>query len=101
MSQDNTDAELKAILQHLVDNELIEGPARGITRQVVARGEKGLSERQEYVFNTQVRAQFINRACRLCEELIPLAEVVASWGNGDLCANCARILGPGADGEAT
>jgi hypothetical protein len=58
-----------------------------------------LSERQEWVFNTQVRARYVDRVCGLCEELIPLAEVMASLGNGGLCASCARILGQG-DAEA-
>jgi hypothetical protein len=99
--QQEHEAELNAILQHLVDSGQIQGPARGIARQVIARGENTLSQRQEWVFNTQVRAQYITRACRLCEDLIPLSEVVDSWSNGDLCANCARILGQQASPETT
>jgi hypothetical protein len=93
------DEELNAVLRRLVDSGALDATARGITRQVLARGEGTLSERQEYVFNTQVRAKYIHRACRLCEDLIPLAEVTAAWANGDLCASCARILGP-TEGEA-
>jgi hypothetical protein len=86
------DRELKAILRHLVDEGRIDGPARGIARQVIARGEGTLSERQEWVFNTQVRAEYIDRFCRLCEDPIPLSEVVDSWTNSGLCGMCARIL---------
>ena len=78
--------ELSAILRELVESEEIEGTAKGITRLVISRGEKALSERQEWVFNTQVRAKYIDRACGLCEDLIPLAEVMGS-SLPDACKN--------------
>jgi hypothetical protein len=91
-------AELNEVLQQLVDSGALEGPAKGIARQVIARGEKSLSERQEWVFQTQVRSKYLYRTCRLCEELIPLPEVTAALDNGELCASCARILAsPGED----
>jgi hypothetical protein len=95
MQPDHADerAELNAFLQHLLDSGSLEGPAAGIARQVMARGEKSLSERQEWVFDTQVRAKYLYRTCRLCENLIPLGEVPAALENGDLCASCAVILG--------
>jgi hypothetical protein len=94
------DAALNEVLQHLVESGSLEGPAKGIARQVIARGEKSLSERQEWVFNSQVRARYLYRTCRLCEELIPLPEVTASLDNGDLCASCARILASPGEGDS-
>jgi hypothetical protein len=92
-SRDDQDAELQALLEHLLESGRLQGAAAGITRQVLARGEKTLSERQEWVYDTQVRAEYLTRVCGLCEDLIPLSEVLDSLGNGGLCAACARILG--------
>jgi hypothetical protein len=86
------------VLRRLVDEGRLDGPALGVTRQVLARGEKTLSERQEWVFATQVRAKYVDCVCRLCEELIGLGEVEQAWGNSGLCAACARILGPDSGG---
>jgi hypothetical protein len=96
MSAEHNDdsQELKAILQQLVKDGRLEGRAKGVARQVLARGENTLSERQEWVFNTEVRAEYVDRFCRLCEEPIPLSEVMDSWTNSGLCGMCARILGP-------
>jgi hypothetical protein len=90
---ESTTPELNQILRRLVDDGHLDGTAKGITRLVLSRGEKVLSERQEWVFNTHVRAKYIDRVCELCGDLIPLPEVTAAWGNGGLCATCAMILG--------
>jgi hypothetical protein len=98
--EDQDQSQLRSrILQHLVDTGQIEGAAAGITRQMLARGEGTLSERQEWVFENQVEGKYLTRVCYLCEQLIPLSEVMQSWTNGDLCANCALILGKEEKGQ--
>jgi hypothetical protein len=92
-SRDEQALEQDALLRRLLDGGQLEGTPAGIARLVLARGEGALSERQEWVFNTHVRAKYLLRVCRLCESLIPLAEVLESLGNGSLCRSCARILG--------
>jgi hypothetical protein len=86
-------ADENGVLRHLIETGRIDGAARGIARLVLARGEGGLSERQEYVFHTQVREKYLLRVCELCGDLIPAGELVTSWGNGGFCASCAGILG--------
>jgi hypothetical protein len=90
----NEQAEMKSLLQHLLNGKLLEGVAAGIARQVIARGEGSLSERQERVFANKIQANYLLRVCRVCEQLIPFSEVLDSLANGDLCADCARILAP-------
>jgi hypothetical protein len=93
-SPENTEPTANEILQHLMEEGHLEGPARGIARQVLARGEKSLSQRQQWVFATQVGEKYLHPICRVCENPIPPSEVVASWSNGCLCGICALILGP-------
>ncbi|HKI31380.1 MAG TPA: hypothetical protein VKA46_05905 [Gemmataceae bacterium] len=81
------------VLRHLIDAKRIDGAVKGIVRQVLARGERTLSERQEHVFHTQVREKYLLRVCELCGDLIPVPELMASWDNGSYCASCAAILG--------
>ena len=88
-------ADEGGILRHLVETGRLEGAAKGIARQVLARGEGTLSDRQEWVFHTQVRTKYLLRVCELCGDLIPLPEVMASWGNGGYCGSCACIRGDG------
>jgi hypothetical protein len=86
-------AQTTALLQELLASGRLEGAAAGITRQVMARGESTLSERQEWVFNTEVRAKYLLRVCDLCGDLIPVSEVMESLGNGGMCARCGAIMG--------
>ena len=98
MQPENEDQKLtNEILRDLLDSNQLEGPSAGIVRQVLARGEGTLSERQAWVFDNHVRAKHLDRVCDFCGELIPLAEVAQSWGNGGLCASCAFILGKQGD----
>ena len=90
---DDKPVDEKDVLRHLADTGQIDGAAAGIVRQVLARGEAGLSERQEYVFHTQVREKYLLRVCELCGDLIAAPELIASWGNGGYCAGCAGALG--------
>jgi hypothetical protein len=91
-------AQREEILRELLADGQIQGPAAGVTRQLLARGENSLSDRQEWVFSTQVREKYIDRICELCEQRIPVSEVRESWSNGGYCGICARILGKSGDG---
>jgi len=92
-NRDDQPVDEKGVLRHLADTGRVDGAAAGIVRQVLARGESGLSERQEYVFHTQVREKYLLRVCELCGDLIPATDLVASWDNGGYCAGCAVALG--------
>jgi hypothetical protein len=83
---------VKTILQQLLDSGQLDGPAAGIARQVIARGETTLSERQEWVFDAHVRSKYLLRVCDLCGDLIALSEVMPSLNNGGLCGTCALIM---------
>src|SRR5262245_34723235 len=97
-AEDKDQALVNTILKQLLASGQLEGPAAGVARQVLARGEDALSERQEWVFETHVRPRYLYRVCDLCGDLIALPEVLPSLGNGGLCATCAVIRGGQADG---
>ncbi len=92
-------AQREEILRQLVKAKQLERSAAGVARQVLARGEKSLSDRQQWVFRSQVSEKYIDRICELCEQVIHLSEVTGSWGNGGYCAVCARILGKDGSGS--
>lgn len=52
------DDGIAVFLQQLVDGDLLEGPALGICRQVIAQGQESLTEKQEWVLENVVTAEF-------------------------------------------
>jgi hypothetical protein len=64
---DHVDNELedrKIFLQELIDNNHLDGTALGITKQVIAEGEDGLSPEQKRVFERYVLWKFVTKECQ-------------------------------------
>lgn len=88
---------IRAVLQHLIDDERITNPASvGIATKIIADGNlDGLSAAQRAVF-TRFIAPEMKLACEACSASIPAAsypEVIASSGyEGQvLCEGCLNF----------
>jgi hypothetical protein len=76
----------------LLEAEALEGAAKGITKKVVADGRESLSEKQEFVFKTQVLDEYLTRECSRCGSDIPWSEMYAAYDNGSLCGWCWHMV---------
>ena len=77
----------KAFLQELIDNDDLDGAALGLTRQVIAEGEDGLTPRQKFVFNRDVVRRFVTQECQNgCD--IPWSEQYEALHNDGFCFYC-------------
>ncbi len=80
------------ILELLVEDKVLEGPALGIARQVLSRGRESLTERQEHVFQRFVVDQYINPLCRRCQSRLTTSEALnALMEADDLCGWCSHM----------
>ncbi|KAB2716971.1 hypothetical protein [Brucella intermedia] len=77
-------------LQELVDREYIrDEPAVGITRQVIARGESSLSEKQKFVFDRDVMSDYGRPVCEQCGESIPYSDALFAMEEcSGRCSSC-------------
>lgn len=91
MSRENDDGFM-GFLESLTRNGHLEGAADGITKQVIARGVESLSEKQKYVFDNEVLANFVGGDCERCGSDIPWSEKYAALDNGGLCDWCAHMV---------
>ena len=82
----------RAFLQELINLEAVEGPALGITKLVIDKGEDALSEKQRFVFHRHVLEPNTVEACKFCECDIPWCEMSAALDNGGYCSWCTNLL---------
>lgn len=85
IQQESDEAE---VLELLIESDDLDGPAKGITKRVLAEGYESLSERQIYVFDRYVRPYF-HLECDRCGIPMPTNEVVYCLRSGDSrCGFC-------------
>ena len=77
-------------LKFLIEHEL-DGPATGITRQVIARGLGSLSGVQSHVFKTYVVDEWLMRKCKSGHE-VEGHELIGLWMNDGYCGRCAERM---------
>jgi hypothetical protein len=80
----------KEFLQKLVDNDDLDEPARGITRQVIGQGEDSLSPKpkQSFVFKRDVIRVFA-KPCKGCGCDIPWEDKYEAYHEWDgFCFDC-------------
>ena len=90
LEEHQEEIEMNGFLQELIDNAHLETQAFGITRQVIAQGRQSLSERQAYVFRTQVWEQYVLEECSSCGYSIPWSERYQALSNGGRCGYCVH-----------
>src|SRR4051812_45412288 len=74
---------LRQLLRHLDEAAL------GVTKQVIAKGEDGLSQDQKSVFKRDVLDVFVTAKCKGCGCNVPWSEMYPAYQNGGYCAHCA------------
>ncbi|HGN0598160.1 TPA: hypothetical protein ACKRJ1_001176 [Pseudomonas aeruginosa] len=67
----------------------LDGPAEGITRQVIDKGLDSLSAKQKVVFDRDVMSLVPGKCSRGCD--IPWSEKYEAIDNGGLCSWCAKM----------
>jgi hypothetical protein len=92
-----TDIDLAEHLAYLVEAELVKKenqPAYGIVRQVQDQGRASLSEKQEWVFRTQVFEPFCQQECELCGQPIPVSEAwdIELGELNTICSSCRHDI---------
>lgn len=85
-------AEKNYFLRQLIEGYRLDGPALGITRQVIDKGEDSLTEKQKFVFRRDVLDEFVTAACCHCDGKVPWSEMYSAYHNGGYCAGCAYDL---------
>lgn len=78
-------------LQTVVDMEHLDGPALGITKLVIQKGEGALSLKQEHVFKRDVLDIYARDSCSRCENTIPWSEMYEAYDNGGMCGYCFHM----------
>ena len=76
-----------AFLREIVKSNQLTDEELGITKQVIAEGEKSLSEEQQLVFRECVLDVFAIRVCQNCCP-IPWSERFDAYENGGWCGTC-------------
>jgi hypothetical protein len=77
----------KAFLQELIKNDDLDEAALGLTKQVIAKGEDGLTPTQKFAFERDVLRKFVTQECRNgCD--IPWSEQYEALLNGGFCFYC-------------
>jgi hypothetical protein len=86
---DRNEAEAKkGFLELLITNEDIDGDARGITRQVIGKGEDSLKPNQSFVFKRDVIRVFA-KPCKGCGCDIPWEDKYEAYHEWDgFCFDC-------------
>lgn len=78
-------------LNFLIENEL-EEKAAGITKKVITDGLGSLSEKQLYVFKTDVVDQWLIRKCKCGNHEVEGNELIGIWVNDGYCGRCANRM---------
>lgn len=84
------DDSFNEFLQTLVDAGRLEGAALGITKLVIDKGIESLSEKQKYVFQTQVIDEYTVDECMRCGHAIPWSEMYLALDSG-MCSYCEHM----------
>ncbi len=74
-------------LEHLINQNLLDGAPLGVTRQAIDKGVDSLTEKQRQVFDRHV-VQANQQCCDLCGDTPPWPEQVHMSTNGGLCGAC-------------
>lgn len=78
-------------LMDIVNGADLRKPAMGITKKVISDGIDSLSEKQKYIFQSEVMDQyFIEANCEQCCSNIPFSEMFEANDNGGLCGYCVH-----------
>lgn len=88
---DIPDRDFEDFLQQLIDGGHLEGAALGITKQIISNGQDGLSDKQLYVFKTQVLEVYAEADCSRCGNEIPWSEKYFAIDESGLCSWCAKM----------
>lgn len=80
------EAEFAAFLREILDR--LDGPARGITLQVIDQGTDSLSAKQKRVFEKYVLDPYTLDECSVCLNSIPLSEMAFALDHRGMCSWC-------------
>lgn len=75
-------------LRSLVQQDCLDDPAKGIARQIIARGTRSLSSKQHYVFQRDIVEVHLDMKCDWCRREIPLEEF-DRFCIDQICIDCA------------
>ena len=78
-------------LTFLIQHEL-DGPAAGITKQVIARGLGSLSQRSPRVFSSTSWTCGLWRTCKCGNHEVEGHELIGLWSNDGYCSRCAERM---------
>jgi hypothetical protein len=88
------DDDFRAFVQQVINGKHLDGPALGIAKRVVDRGEDSLTGRQRFVFNEHVLKHYTAETCAECPEAIPWCEMYAAVQIFDgKCSWCVQLHG--------
>ena len=79
-------------LEHLLENECIEGAALGITKKVLSDGRESLTSAQEDVFQKYVLDENSKEYCSFCGDTITWDEMLIAKDNKWRCSHCINLL---------
>lgn len=90
MEYDYEKAAYDEFLGQLIEGGDISDPAaEGITKKVIADGEGSLTDKQQYIFNTRVKAVFLRPKCSLCEQPVEWDIAYEEMGSSKpRCSSC-------------
>ncbi|GAB4059932.1 hypothetical protein [Uliginosibacterium sediminicola] len=85
---DKEDDGFTGFLEQIVNLEGLDGAALGITKLVIEKGEKALTEKQRYVFKKHVLDEYTVEACARCGSNVPWSEMYDAATEHGLCNYC-------------
>lgn len=85
------DGEFNYFLKQVIDSEGLSDKAEGITRLVLAKGIEVLSEKQRYVFQTEVIDEYTVQECDRCGNDVPWSEMFDAVTEDGLCGWCRQL----------
>lgn len=78
-------------LNFLIEYYLEEKTA-GITKRVITHGLNDLSEKQKYIFKTQVVDKWLMQKCKCGNHEVEGHELIGLWENDGYCSRCANRM---------
>ena len=78
-------------LNFLIEYKLGE-KAAGITKRVISHGLGSLSEKQMYIFKTDVVDAWLMRKCKCGNHEVEGHELIGLWENDGYCSRCAERM---------
>jgi hypothetical protein len=88
---DEDEEERRDFLQELVDGGYLDGAAVGITKLVIDKGDRALSDKQKFVFKREVLDVYVTGKCKRDGTYILWTEMLAAYENGGLCGYCLHM----------